>query len=254
MDKSKLLFTVDQLTQLAPARSLSLLPIEQLQGKEFKFVDTTINKTYLTEEQLAEIEEDPLKKLEATTFLYIGAGHTIGLRASSLINLRVMTEKLTTAKAKTALTKAKKDSKMEDFSSLLYSTLLKEKEEHEKGSDEAGFKEYKPSFPDSFKVIVADEVIFDGVTQQGKDGIPTDIPAKSYPMQAYEKFQDEVESRTLAAKARVNDAGEAYPFNISELFNDLSFRSSLRGTPLVNGGKGAQAYKTMYVEPFEVSV
>ena len=241
METNEFKITVDSLAQLSPARTLSTLPISDLQGKEFKFVKAIINRTFMTDEDYEALKAntDPVAKIEATTYIYTGGGINIGLRARSILGLRTMMKKAikTTAAAEKALDDAEKNNKESDTYRTLAHHLLAE-------AEEANDENYQPSLPVSFKVLTARDVELN-VNQVGA---PEGTKAKMYPMQAYVKFQQELEARTKAAEEVRKTNPDAEPFNPSELFRDVSFRNSLRGTELVDGGVGLEPFKTVYIE------
>lgn len=241
MNKLELQVSVEALTQLTPSRNLSTLPAKQIEDKEFTFIRSIINKTYMTPEEIALVEGSEAKlvdKIRATTFVYAGAGTTIGLRANSLLGLRSFKGTAATkTTAHNALAAASKKGTEAELYETVGEAMYSQNEEMLKGNPD-----YLPSFPVSFKVIAAIPVTLN-VMQEG-----TDEPAKAYPMQAYVKFQEEIDKRTALRNNEIAAGAQREPFNVGELYADVNFRNSLRGTALVNGGVGATAYQSVYIK------
>ena len=143
----------------------------------------------------------------------------------------------TTAAAEKAINDAEKNHKESETYRTLAHHLLAE-------AEEANDENYQPSLPVSFKVLTARDVELN-VDQVGE---PAGTKAKMYPMQAYTKFQEEVEARTKASEEIRKSNPDAEPFNVSELFQDVAFRNRLRGSKLINDGVGFEPFKTVYIE------
>jgi len=261
------------LAQIIPMNNLSILDNKKSEGKLFTFIKPVVNTRFMSDTdklrwaqyetraqeikdgvaeadraETIELDAKPISTLErvqATTYMYLGNGLTIGMRASSLINLRRFDAKdvtaTATAKIKAAITK-------EAFTTI-GTLMLKSKEESDKTSA-PGASKVIPIFPASFQVVKADPIVFDGVEQTMLNGEAGKEDAKSYPMQAYELFDDEVQKRKdeiEAANMDVEDKNDHASFNISDIYNDSDFRFSLRGTKLKKDGEGYEAYKSIYI-------
>ena len=242
----QLVITLPELSHFTRKQSLSLMAAALSVGKLFSFTDPFINKEYLTEEVKAELAKDdadidPIVKMENTQYLFSSPVGMISLRASSILNLRVLKNNLTEAKRKTFQADIDKDT-------VKYTTV---------GQDLFALKEEDDkavlAFPAKFTVQFVAPVHFKDIDQQtGKTGKGTVKAADkgkgsyAYPPSAYVKFDEEIAIRKAALEAKPADAnGKKAEFNINDIYTDAAFKFSLRGTPLKN--EDAQPYKMIYV-------